>query len=149
MSYVYEYPRYKITCDVAVVYKDPIKDLCELLIIRRGCSPCYGLYALPGGNLNPNERLDECARRELYEETGVCVGDLTLVDNFDAVNRAPGDRSISCVYLAIVDEKPDVYIGDDAISGKWITYQEIESIDFAFDCKEMAYRAFGKVYEIV
>lgn len=135
--YTYEWPRFKITCDVACLSEG------KLLIIKRGIHPGKGQFALPGGNLDPHETLEECARRELYEETGILAEKLTLLDNFDAVYRAPGDRAICCVYFVHFKQMPDVTVGDDALDYAWIHPDEIDTIDFAFDCKLMAQRAFA------
>jgi len=133
--YTYQYPRYKITCDVACVCGD------KLLIIKRGHEPGKGLFALPGGNLDPDEFLEGCARRELREETGIVAGDLELLGNFDAPNRAPGDRAISCVYRTRFNTMPSVTIGDDAAEYRWVTLEELADVEFAFDCLDMAKKA--------
>lgn len=39
-----------------------------------------GTWGVPGGRLEPGETLEQTARRELLEETGLVAGPLTLVD---------------------------------------------------------------------
>jgi 8-oxo-dGTP pyrophosphatase MutT (NUDIX family) len=41
-----------------------------------------GLWGLPGGSLEPGESMEEVAKRELYEETGLIAGELNLLDVF-------------------------------------------------------------------
>ena len=48
----------------------------KVLLVKRGRSPSKGLYAFPGGRVEPGETLEEAARRELLEETGVVAHDL-------------------------------------------------------------------------
>jgi 8-oxo-dGTP diphosphatase len=48
----------------------------KVLLVKRGRSPSKGLYAFPGGRVEPGETLEEAARRELLEETGVLASDL-------------------------------------------------------------------------
>lgn len=61
-------------------------------------------YEIPGGHREPGEKIDDTARRELYEETGavdfdirpVCVYSVTAKDNFD------GEESFGMLYYADV-----------------------------------------------
>ncbi len=48
-----------------------------VLLQLRGDDATWGL---PGGRLEPGESLEQAARRELLEETGLAAGDLALVD---------------------------------------------------------------------
>jgi len=147
--YIYKYPRYKVTCDMAIEHQG------KLLIIKRGPGLEAGKWAFPGGNLDPNETCIECACREVYEEVGYQYNPgycgFKLVGIFDRPDRAEGDRAISILYFSpynmheeFKDWSPsEVKLGDDAVDYKWIAADEIGGIDWAFDCKEMAEKAFA------
>lgn len=49
----------------------------RVLLVRRGRAPSRGLYAFPGGRVEPGETHEEAARRELFEETGLEAGALS------------------------------------------------------------------------
>jgi ADP-ribose pyrophosphatase YjhB (NUDIX family) len=49
----------------------------EILLNRRTDT---GTWGIPGGAMEPGENAEETARRELYEETGLEVEDLKLID---------------------------------------------------------------------
>lgn len=53
----------------------------KLLLVRREDD---GLWALPGGLTDPGETLAESARRELWEETGICGRVTQLLGIFDS-----------------------------------------------------------------
>jgi 8-oxo-dGTP diphosphatase len=51
----------------------------RVLFVRRACGYGRGTWSLPGGHLELNETIAECAERELLEETGLIAEELTLV----------------------------------------------------------------------
>ena len=69
MPHTYEYPRAALTVDCVVFGLDD-EDL-KVMLIQRGLPPFEGEWALPGGFVRVEETLDEAARRELEEETGL------------------------------------------------------------------------------
>ncbi len=99
-KFTYEYPRPSVTVDVALIAREPTP---QILLIRRKHDPFAGAWALPGGFVDMDEALEASARRELREETGLEVGALEQLHTFGDPNRDPRGRTISVVYLAMVD----------------------------------------------
>jgi len=102
----------------------------RLLVIRRKHPPFMSAYALPGGFVEIGETVEEACRRELFEETGVAAGKLTLVGVYSDPDRDPRGHTCSVAFLARV-RASDVRAGDDAAAARWLkTWREAE---FAFD----------------
>ena len=101
--YEYQYPRPAVTADVVVLSADKK----EILLIRRKNDPYKGCWAFPGGFLNIDETLEQCARRELQEETSLVLADIHPVGTYSTVDRDPRGRVITTAYYTSV-KKEDV-----------------------------------------
>ena len=66
-QYCYQYPRPAVTTDCVIFGFDG--EVLKVLLVERGGEPYKGCWAFPGGFLNMDETTDECAVRELEEET--------------------------------------------------------------------------------
>ena len=113
-----KYPIVFQTVDNIVVYKG------NILLVQRRAKPGRGLWALPGGFLEPDETLFRSALRELREETNLNVKEEWLVaqETFDAPQRSLRGRTITRAFLwKIPDwrEVPQVKANSDAAKAKW------------------------------
>lgn len=144
---VKQYPRIEHTADIAVFHRYNRK--LKVLLIKRGKAPGKGLYALPGGFVNQNETLKECALRELKEETGLVIAarlHVRLLRNFDNPNRSRRGRVITTLYDVYLPEDYDINVkaGDDASSVEWIEAWDALKMDkdaFFEDHYDMLYKA--------
>jgi 8-oxo-dGTP diphosphatase len=107
----------------------------RVLLIVRGQPPFEGCLAFPGGLLEDDESLVECARRELFEETGVRNVELFELGSFSDPKRDPRGRCISVAFMGVVDAvtAATVRAGDDAADAGWYDVLGIESGELAFD----------------
>ncbi len=118
MPYVYEYPHPAVTTD-AVVFT--VRDgRLEVLLIQRRHEPYARRWAFPGGFLDYEEDLLDCARRELEEETGVSGVELEQFHAAGTPGRDPRERNISILHMGLVrpDEVTPV-AADDAGAVGW------------------------------
>jgi 8-oxo-dGTP diphosphatase len=128
-QYTYNFPRPMVTVDVVVLRVDHQP---EVLLIRRNHGPFEGEWALPGGFMEMDETLEEAARRELEEETGIKAGELLRFDTYDAVERDPRGRSITQVFVLIWKEgMGNPVAGSDAGEVAWFDLMQPPA--FAFD----------------
>lgn len=86
MAYTYEYPRPAVTADCVVMTKEAVP---KVLLIERGFDPFKGCWALPGGFMNMDETTEQCAIRELKEETDIDVQKVWQIGAYSKVDRDP------------------------------------------------------------
>ncbi len=127
MEYTYKYPRPAVTADCIVITNEPLP---KVLLIQRGADPFKGAWAFPGGFMNMDETTEQCAIRELEEETGLKVATVHQIGAYSKVDRDPRGRTITVAYLAIIDSPQEVQGQDDAAKAKWFPINELPTLAF-------------------
>jgi 8-oxo-dGTP diphosphatase len=107
-----------VTADCIVITKEAEP---KILLIERGGEPYKGCLAFPGGFMNMDETTEQCAIRELEEETGLKVSEVHQIGAYSKVDRDPRGRTVTVAYLAIVDEPMAVIGQDDAAMAQWFS----------------------------
>lgn len=130
MPYTYDYPRPAVTADCLVVTREAAP---RLLLIERGGEPFKGCWAIPGGFMDMDETTDQCAIRELEEETGLRVRDVQLIGVYSKVGRDPRGRTVTAAYLAFVPQPIDVRGQDDAARAEWFPVDALPPLAFDHD----------------
>ena len=154
MAYTYEYPRPAVTADCVVITKEAEP---KVLLIERGGEPFKGCWALPGGFMNMDETTEQCAIRELEEETGLKIGEVHQIGAYSRVDRDPRGRTITVAYLAIVAAPMAVKGQDDAAKAQWFPLTafldkpsgKAERPELAFDHDEIMRDAIRKYKEVM
>jgi len=131
-KYCYEYPRPAITTD-CVIFGFGNGEL-KILLIERGIEPFKGKWAFPGGFMRENENSDECAKRELQEETGLEKIFIEQLFTFSDIDRDPRGRVVTIAYYALVKlVQYKIEAGDDANNAKWFPISQIPTLAFDHD----------------
>ena len=105
----------------------------QTLLIQRAEWPFVGSWALPGGFVRPEETLDQAARRELAEETGVTEASLTQLRTFGDPGRDPRTRVITVTYTALVSsDRLTLHADTDAADARWFPLDDLPR-PLAFD----------------
>ncbi|MDW5562931.1 MAG: NUDIX domain-containing protein [Methanomassiliicoccus sp.] len=102
----------------------------RIVLVRRGREPGRGKYALPGGFVEHGERAEDCAVREVMEETGLRTEPLGLVGLYSDPGRDPRGHIVSAVFhLRVVGG--ELRAGDDADE---VSLYDLDSLpELAFD----------------
>jgi 8-oxo-dGTP diphosphatase len=140
--YCYAYPHPAVTTDVVLF---TIRDgRLKLLLIRRGGEPFKGHWALPGGFLDIDEDLEDCALRELEEETGVNGVYLEQLRTYGRPGRDPRERVISVAHYALApSERLSIKAASDAAEASWFPVSALPPL--AFDHAEIIQAAHERL----
>ena len=128
------FPGFAVTVDVVILTM--AEGVLQALLVRRGEEPYEGVWAVPGGFKRPEETLDEAARRELSEETGVDVPRLlTQFGAYGDPGRDPRMNVVTVAYVAVLRDVGAIVAGTDAADAALVHASDIleERIELAFD----------------
>ncbi len=143
-----KYEKPSVTADIVIFTIDKENDL-NILLIKRKNYPYKDKWAIPGGFVDINESVDDAARRELKEETGLDNIKIEQFYTFGNVKRDPRMRVITVAYFATVPKgQLKIKAGDDAkdavlfkIKNKTLintsTKEMLSFDDLAFDHKDI------------
>jgi 8-oxo-dGTP diphosphatase len=140
------FPAFAVTVDVVVMTMSD--GLLQVLLVCRGEDPFEGMWAVPGGFKRPEETLDEAAKRELREETGVDAA--SLLAQFGAYGdpgRDPRMNVVTVGYLAVLRDVGAVVGGSDAAAAALIPVADVLNgkVALAFDHLQIVKDAVERV----
>jgi bifunctional NMN adenylyltransferase/nudix hydrolase len=123
-----------VTTDAIVV------QAAHILLVKRKHSPGKGLWAIPGGFLDPHELLINCAIRELFEETQIQVpaevlhASLVQAKPFDHPLRSARGRTITHGHYFRLpgDRLPEIHASDDAAEAIWVPILDLAKMEDQF-----------------
>jgi 8-oxo-dGTP diphosphatase len=141
-----QFPPFAVTVDVVILTMS--EGMLHALLVCRGEAPFEGMWAIPGGFKRPGETLDEAAKRELGEETGVDAA--TLLTQFGAYGdpeRDPRMNVVTVAYLAVLRDVGAVVGGSDAAAAALLPVSDVLNgkIDLAFDHLQIVRDAIERV----
>jgi 8-oxo-dGTP diphosphatase len=136
------YAQIAVTVDAVIFRK--INDGFEVLLIQRKHEPFQNCWAIPGGFVDQDEDLEDAAKRELEEETGLKVDRLEQLHTFGRPDRDPRKRVVSVVHWCLLEDGDvEVEAADDAAAVEWFNVEDLPEL--AFDHEEVLELAVRKL----
>ncbi len=117
----------------------------NVLLIKQKFGELKNQWALVGGFVKDDERLNDAVNRELNEEAGIKVNYLEQLYTYgDDINRDPRFRVVSVAYFALVNSTKLVLTADsDAEDAKWFPIGNLPPL--AFDHREIITTAHNRL----
>lgn len=127
------FPPVFVTTDCVVVQSG------HVLLVKRGQKPGKGLYALPGGFIDQAETIEDCAIRELIEETEIklqpevlrrCIQSVEVFCRAGGVSMEDRGRIITHAHIIKLDDNkplPKVNGADDAEEAVWVPIGDLDN----------------------
>src|SRR5438309_11182636 len=141
-----QFPAFAVTVDVVVLTVSGGR--LQVLLVRRGVPPFEAMWAIPGGFKRPAETLDEAAKRELAEETGVSGASLlTQFGAYGDPGRDPRMNVVTVAYFAVLPEVGAIAAGTDAAAAALMPASEALNgkVGLAFDHAQIVRDAVERV----
>jgi 8-oxo-dGTP diphosphatase len=140
------FPAFAVTVDIVILTMS--ENVLHVLLVRRGEDPFQGMWAIPGGFKRPTETLDEAAKRELSEETGVDAASLlTQFGAYGDPGRDPRMNVVTVAYLAVLRDVGSVVAGSDAADAALVPASDVLNgeLELAFDHLQIVRDAIERV----
>ncbi|KAL2858323.1 NUDIX hydrolase domain-like protein [Aspergillus pseudodeflectus] len=100
----------------------------EFVLGQRMGSHGAGTWALPGGHLEFNESFEECALREVKEETGLDISDIQFLTATNDIMPDDGKHYVTVFVGARVAEgaEPEILEPNKCAEWRWVAWEELE-----------------------
>lgn len=129
-----QFPAFAVTVDIVVLTLSG--GALRVLLVQRGVDPFAGMWAIPGGFKRPDETLDEAARRELSEETGIDGASvLRQFGTYGDPGRDPRMNVVTVAYVAVLRDLDAPAAGTDAAVAALVPVDDVLAgrVELAFD----------------
>jgi len=139
MAAAREYPTRPWVGVGVVVWRDD-----RVLMVKRGKPPRKGEWSLPGGAQHLGETVADAARREVWEETGMDIRVLGILDVVDAIDRDTDGRV--SFHFTLVDvlgewQSGDGRAGDDVTALRWVPYRDLDRVEMWLETRRVIEKA--------
>lgn len=124
---------FNATVEVAACYIEIDDQL--LLLQQSNQKEEVGKWGVPAGKVE-NERLEDAAKRELFEETGIHVDTSQILYLSSLYIRKPKVDYIFHLFDVLLEQKPEIHLSDEHQSYKWASINDIQKMALMLGAEE-------------
>lgn len=111
----------------------------KVLLIKRAYAPYQSLWTLPGGRLEPDESIEQCAIREIAEEVGLTIRNPRPV----LVQKLGRDGDFRLAVFATRDFSGQIRASDEIADHKWMDPSALIAMRTTSRLDDVLARAFA------
>jgi len=118
----------------------------KVLLVRRSNPPAQGMWAVPGGKIDPGETMQQALTREIKEETGLDIEVGEIVYVFDVIKH--NEQNEISFHYVIIDflcrlKGGRLQAGDDAREARWIARDDLKVLNVNEKTRSMLREKFN------
>lgn len=111
----------------------------KVLLIKRAFAPYQHLWTLPGGRIEPDETIEQCATREILEEIGVTIRNPRPV----MVQSLGREGTFRLAVFVTADFTGKIVPSDEIADHKWVEPSALISFRTTSRLDDVLARAFA------
>lgn len=122
-------------------------DQLKVLLVQRTNHPWLGYWGLPGGfvDMQKDKSLEDTAVRKLQEKTAIKPPYIEPLICTGNANRDKRGWSVTACYTALIPHQDCRTCIDSVTDAQWFALHEIETVELAFDHKELIEQAHERL----
>ncbi|PPD15300.1 MAG: NUDIX hydrolase [Methylobacterium sp.] len=122
----------------------------KVLLAQRGKAPALGLFSLPGGRIEPGERMADAVLRELQEEVGLTARIAGFVDHVEHIEHGPDGslvaHAVICAFAGYWTGG-EATLSDEAVALIWVDPLDPGDLPMTRGLRDVLRKAHGLVAE--
>ncbi len=113
-----------------------------ILLIKRNKAPAFGLWSIPGGQLEPGESLKEACKREVFEETALCIDVKEIIAVVE--RRVEGFHYVVIDFFAtLIDDNCKQPVAQSDVSEAcWVAIENLAEYQLVAGLEEIILRTY-------